>query len=208
MHGKSSNTVWPSSKTTTNSKKRGLDQCKNNMESNECIVDIPRGGSINAVVEATPYGIPLNGWKVILQLVLTAMNVVCWFVPLQHTKLTDNRLALSVANAFSGGVFLSLAFGHLIPECAHGFQDLPLNALSANNKQALPYMVVLAGYLLIFFVEKVAFDTHVFADMHEDDDKEVEQAKPVSGRSAVILLLALGKFFNFDIFILILFRHT
>ena len=65
--------------------------------------------------------------------------------------MTENKLAMGLANAFSGGVFLSLAFGHLIPECVHGFQGM---------NEALPYMIVLGGYLLIFFVEKVAFDAH------------------------------------------------
>ena len=231
----SSNTVWPSSEakptngsSSSSTKKRGLDQCKNNVDSAtnhpECIVDIPRGGSSSSssstasvLIEAaaasssTPYGIPLNGWKVILQLILTAMNVICWFVPLQNTKLTDNQLALSIANAFSGGVFLSLAFGHLIPECAHGFDQLASTsaATTLQNRgidyKTLPYMVVLGGYLLIFFVEKVAFDTHDFAvspetstttdDLNNSVSSNVSnKQQPVSGRSAVILLAALGKF--------------
>jgi len=232
----SSNTVWPSSEakptngsSSSSTKKRGLDQCKNNVDSAtnhpECIVDIPRGGSSSSssstasgasvLIEAaaassgTPYGIPLNGWKVILQLILTAMNVICWFVPLQNTKLTDNQLALSIANAFSGGVFLSLAFGHFIPECAHGFDQLASTsaATTLQNRgidyKTLPYMVVLGGYLLIFFVEKVAFDTHDFAGSPEtstttDDlnnsvsSNGSNKQQPVSGRSAVILLAALG----------------
>ena len=58
--GKSS--VWLSSKSngSSSTKKRGLDQFKNNIESNKCVVDIPRGGSVNALVEAIPYGILLN----------------------------------------------------------------------------------------------------------------------------------------------------
>jgi len=243
----------PMNGSSSSAKKSGLDQCKDTTitttatttKSPECsiISDIPRGGSASssvgvgvvadtaaaaaALLETTgPYGISLNGWKVILQLILTAMNVVCWFVPLQYTKLTDNRLGLSLANAFSGGVFLSLAFGHLIPECAHGFEELSATSSSEQNK-VLPYMFVLAGYLLIFFVEKVAF-THDLEDMHDattqttategrqqqdssnintgvsnsSNNKNIlksgvsSNVEPtpvvVSGRSAVILLLALG----------------
>merc|ERR1711865_1050281 len=99
----------------------------------------------------TPYSLPLNMWKVIFQIFLTAMNVLCWLIPLRSKKISENKLALSLANAFSGGVFLSLAFGHLIPECVHGFE---------GYNEALPFMIVLGGYLLIFFVEKVAFDAH------------------------------------------------
>jgi hypothetical protein len=151
-----------------------------------------------------PYGIPLNGWKVIFQAILTTINVLCWLIPLRSKKISENKLALSLANAFSGGVFLSLAFGHLIPECVHGF---------AGYNEVTPYLLVLTGYLLIFFVEKVAFDAHDILHEMEHANKEKEKAtttnnnnnnkdkqennggaevQATSGRSAVILLAALA----------------
>ena len=149
-----------------------------------------------------PYGIPLNAWKVIMQAFLTAINVFCWLGPLQSTKISDNQLALSLANAFSGGVFLSLAFFHLIPECIHGFDS--------SWPETAPFGMILGGYLLIFFVEKVAFDAHDI--MHEmqqgghhlqhqhpgesKTDAVVVQGPKIdnssSGRSAMILLGALA----------------
>jgi len=127
--------------------------------------EIPRGGSnldplsqaataATAATMTAPYGIPLNAWKVIFQALLTTMNVFCWLIPLRSKKISENKLALSLANAFSAGVFLSLAFGHLIPECVEGFAEVA----SENLSHTTPYMLVLVGYLLIFFVEKVAFD--------------------------------------------------
>jgi len=171
----------------------------------ECAM-MPRGGDVAeagaAAVIKMPYDIPLNGWKVIFQVILTSINVVCWLVPLRSKSFGENKLALSLANAFSGGVFLSLAFGHLIPECVEGFTS----SLGHYN-EATPYMLVLSGYLLIFFVEKVAFDAHEI--MHEMehaqdniDTKAVgknnqkanggEAAVKNTGRSAVILLAALA----------------
>lgn len=166
-------------------------------------------GAAEAVAGAaavTPYGIPLNAWKIIFQAMLTTINVVCWLVPLKSKKITDNKLGLSLANAFSGGVFLSLAFGHLIPECVHGF-----NGVGKEYNEALPYMIVLGGYLLIFFVEKVAFDAHEIMhemeggggmDGHEKHDSKVngstsavskqDSSSSFTGRSAVILLGALA----------------
>ncbi len=151
----------------------------------------------------TPYNIPLNFWKIIFQIFLTALNVACWLIPLKSQKIADSKLTLGLANAFSGGVFLTLAFGHLIPECVHGFEGM---------NEALPYMIVLGGYLLIFFVEKVAFDAHGL--MHEAEHghthshshhgnenggkvvKEEEEGGGGQGlnvgRSAVILLGALA----------------
>ena len=144
-----------------------------------------------ASAAVTPYGLPLNLWKVIFQFFLTAMNVACWLIPLKSKKMTENKLALSLANAFSGGVFLTLAFGHLIPECVHGFQGVTSN-------EALPYMIVLGGYLLIFFVEKVAFDAHGLMHTSSDENhgskNEEDNDSPSlgAGRSAVILLGALA----------------
>lgn len=154
-------------------------------------------GAAETVAEAlakdagvTPYGIPLHFWKIIFQAILTTINVACWLIPLRSKKISENKLALSLANAFSGGVFLSLAFGHLIPECVEGF---------SSYQDTVPYMLVLGGYLLIFFVEKVAFDAHDI--LHEMEHGEEQQGKTENGggevvqntgRSAVILLGALA----------------
>lgn len=161
-------------------------------------------GAAEAAAAVTPYGLPLNVWKIIFQAMLTTINVVCWLVPLKSKRITENKLGLSLANAFSGGVFLSLAFGHLIPECVHGF-----HGVGKEINEALPYMIVLGGYLLIFFVEKVAFDAHeIMNEMesggggHAHGGKATENGSDVSrqdspssgftGRSAVILLGALA----------------
>mmetsp|Transcript_85654 Transcript_85654/g.247296 ORF Transcript_85654/g.247296 Transcript_85654/m.247296 type:complete len:414 (+) Transcript_85654:116-1357(+) len=146
----------------------------------------------DAASRVLPYNIPLNGWKVIFQAFLTTLNVICWLIPLRSKKMSENKLALSLANAFSGGVFLSLAFGHLIPECVHGFEGF---------NEVTPYLLVLSGYLLIFFVEKVAFDAHeIMHEMEHAQDHKVngggagegETNGVSSGRSAVILLGALA----------------
>lgn len=92
----------------------------------------------------------------------------------------------------------------MIPHATHGFEG---SGLPEN----VPYFLTLSGYMLIFFVEKVAFDAHHI--MHDEGDghahgggvsaplkggAEVVAAAsaapvaPPSGRSAVILLLALG----------------
>ena len=90
----------------------------------------------------------------------------------------------------------------MIPHATHGFEG-------SGMPENLPYFLTLSGYMLIFFVEKVAFDAHHI--MQDDGDAHGhahggsvsvpatkggnEVAAPVgppSGRSAVILLLALG----------------
>lgn len=53
----------------------------------------------------------LNVIKILLQMCLTTLNVVCWLVPMKIRSFVESKRAISMANAFSGGVFLSLAFG-------------------------------------------------------------------------------------------------
>jgi solute carrier family 39 (zinc transporter), member 1/2/3 len=127
-----------------------------------------------------PFNLPLNVWKVIFQTILTLLNVLCWYVPLKSKHISSNQFLLSMANSFSGGVFLSLAFGHLIPECVHGFAH--------GYNEVVPYMLVLTGYLLIFFVEKVAFDAHDLLHTHDSDHHhpEVEPLTPSANTAAAM----------------------
>lgn len=75
------------------------------------------GASVGAIQSPS---LPLI--KVLLQLLLTGLNVMCWLVPMKIKRFRENKDLISLANAFSGGVFLSLAFGHMIPHSQHGFE--------------------------------------------------------------------------------------
>ncbi|CAM9139485.1 unnamed protein product, partial [Ectocarpus fasciculatus] len=145
----------------------------------------------------------LNVIKILLQVCLTTLNVVCWLVPMKIRSFVESKRAISMANAFSGGVFLSLAFGHMMPHATLGFEESGLPA-------SVPYFLTLSGYMVIFFVEKVAFDAHNIMDEgnsghgHHHGGKARRRgagrrggggevaAGSNSGRSAIILLLALG----------------
>jgi zinc transporter 1/2/3 len=148
------------------------------------------------------FEIPLNAFKIIMSACLTSLNVACWLLPMKIRRFTESKTAIGMANAFSGGVFLSLAFGHMIPHAHHGMVELGFH-------DATPFYLTLGGYLLIFFVEKIMFDAH--AIMHEAEDAHSHShshshgkdlagngggataaAKGGSGRSAMILLLALS----------------
>eukprot|EP00639_Heterosigma_akashiwo_P033249 CAMPEP_0194722388 /NCGR_PEP_ID=MMETSP0296-20130528/13505_1 /TAXON_ID=39354 /ORGANISM="Heterosigma akashiwo, Strain CCMP2393" /LENGTH=262 /DNA_ID=CAMNT_0039625347 /DNA_START=56 /DNA_END=844 /DNA_ORIENTATION=+ len=107
-------------------------------------------------------GLPLYAVKLLLQLGLTSLNVASWLIPMKLPQFTENKLAVSLANAFSGGVFLSLAFGHLLPDAVDAFHG------QSGVPESLPYFLALTGYMMIFFVEKIAFDAHSL--MHLDED--------------------------------------
>jgi len=69
---------------------------------------------------------------------------------------------LTLGSCFSGGVFLALSMGHLIPE-----------AIENIHEQGMPASVALwcalAGYLAVLVVDKVAFDTHSLEHGHAHD---------------------------------------
>ncbi len=140
--------------------------------------------------------ISLELFKGVLSLLLTALNVGCWRLPMGIIQRLQESKTLGLANTFSGGVFLSLAFGHMIPHAHHDFEKSGY-PLSASLYSAL------GGYLLIFFVEKILFSTHDL--MHSDESsysdsiskdaaimKKGRVKKGKSGKSGFILLAALG----------------
>lgn len=84
---------------------------------------------------------------------------------------------LGIANAFSGGVFLAIAFLHVLPEVAHDYDDYmaPKDAskLSDGLKDGddkdyfpLPFALAFAGYAFILLIDKVVFDTHSLVGEH------------------------------------------
>jgi solute carrier family 39 (zinc transporter), member 1/2/3 len=68
------------------------------------------------------------------------------------TKRWEN--ALSYMNCFSAGIFLAMSLVHIMPEAAEIWGSW---VKSANIERAfpLPYVLYLAGYLLILFTDKV-----------------------------------------------------
>jgi zinc transporter 1/2/3 len=189
----SSSSAGSSSEHHPNNNNDDDDACRNCIRNAESLARMCRGGHVaptaaaeDPILEATARvvaaaatpssffihpNIPLRTWKVIFQAFLTLLNVACWLIPLRSKKITQNKLGLSLANAFSGGVFLSLAFGHLIPECVHGFDN--------SYNEATPFLLVLGGYLLIFFFEKVAFDAHeILHEMEHAGETTTAIAEP------------------------------
>lgn len=53
------------------------------------------------------------------------MRCCCHACRLQHKRL------LGIANAFSGGIFLSMAFGHMLPQSQESFEDLNMSPMNA-----------------------------------------------------------------------------
>jgi zinc transporter 1/2/3 len=89
--------------------------------------------------------------------------MLSWYIPLKNKNLTNNSSLLSLANAFSGGIFLMLAFGHMMP---HSIEVLK----SLDKDINITFKFVLFGYLLVFFIEKIAFNSHSHGDDNHSHD--------------------------------------
>lgn len=87
--------------------------------------------------------------------------MLSWAIPLRSKNLTNNSKLLGLANAFAGGIFLMLAFGHMLPHSVSVFESI-------GTDKNIAFKFTLVGYLLVFFIEKIAFDSHAL--MHEATD--------------------------------------
>jgi hypothetical protein len=43
---------------------------------------------------------------------------------MKNKNFTQNEIALGVANSFAGGIFLMLAFGHLLPHSTSALNEI------------------------------------------------------------------------------------
>ena len=84
--------------------------------------------------------------------------MLSWAIPLRNKNLTKNSKLLGLANAFAGGIFLMLAFGHMLPHSVGVLESI-------GKDKNIAFKFTLVGYLLVFFIEKIAFNSH--AMMHD-----------------------------------------
>ena len=134
---------------------------------------------------------------------------------MRNQNIFKNDQALGIANTFAGGIFLMLAFSHMIP---HSISVLQANGLDSSYA----FKFTMLGYLLIFTIEKIIFDSHAIMHKamgsghndtliqshkkdHHGAEKHTHPTSPttsqavadtdgeaISGKSAVVLLIAMG----------------
>ncbi len=64
--------------------------------------------------------------------------------------------------AFGGGVFLATAFIHMLPELMHDIEGLNIG----SRDYPVGFLLVLAGYLVLLCLERVAFSHNHHHDEH------------------------------------------
>jgi zinc transporter ZupT len=83
-------------------------------------------------------------------------------IPLFLTQHRKSHWLLSLVNCFSGGVFFAVGMVHLLPDCFEAAAKLQ----QPFNSQQAALSLVVAGYCLIFFMERVLFNLHEHDHQH------------------------------------------
>ncbi|GFR47458.1 hypothetical protein Agub_g9184 [Astrephomene gubernaculifera] len=98
----------------------------------------------------------LKGWAAAALLVEAVAGM---YLPLLLQRLRSPQWWLSLLNCFSGGIFLAAGIIHLLPHCAEAQEAL--GPIGPNGGDYPLYLVlVVVGYCLVFYVERVLFDVH------------------------------------------------
>ena len=59
--------------------------------------------------------------KIIFIFIIFAVTVASGMAPMKFKKFKNSTDMLGIANTFSGGVFLAIAFVHIIPETSNNY---------------------------------------------------------------------------------------
>jgi len=82
-------------------------------------------------------------------------------LPYLSANCRKNPKVLGVGNAFAGGVFVAIAFVHILPEQIELYQTYMLEQDPSRTTEylfPLPEFCLFLGYTLILTIDKVLFD--------------------------------------------------
>jgi len=93
--------------------------------------------------------------------------LIAGMIPTWSPGCRENPKIIGIANSFAGGVFMAIAFMHIMPEAIEGWNDMPCNkhmedGVEVENEKIfpLPELLIFVGYTIILIIDKVLFDTH------------------------------------------------
>jgi zinc transporter ZupT len=73
---------------------------------------------------------------------------------------------LGIANAFAAGVFMGIAFVHILPEMTAEWAEIEASK-GVTHIFPMPELLVVCGYTFILIIDKVLFDTHALFEHDE-----------------------------------------
>jgi zinc transporter 1/2/3 len=122
--------------------------------------------------------------KITFIFVIFGVALLFGILPAKIKSCGRNPRFMSMANAFSGGLFLAIALVHILPDVVHEYDEYlesQHNHTESLTNQVLfkfkgkqdlhgegdepeafplPFALVFAGYTFILLVDKVMFDSH------------------------------------------------
>ncbi len=103
-------------------------------------------------------------------------------VPVFFNACKNSKTIFSVANSFAGGVFIAIAFMHIMPEAMEMWEhflehdhdhddddhdhDHAFTHGDGDEPFPLPFALLIAGYTLILLIDKILFDPHKMMGDH------------------------------------------
>ena len=128
-------------------------------------------------------------WIFVVVCLLTSL--ISGIGPMKLKCCRSDKKIMGLINTFSGGVFLGLAFFHMIPETANlyytkklttelqsfnttaGLTNADIAIIVDNYTSAfpLPFLIVVFGYAFILMVDRVVIDSHHHAIESEDHNQ-------------------------------------
>lgn len=135
-------------------------------------------------------------WKVSFIFIVFFEAFLSGLIPTWSKSCRENPKILGNANAFAAGVFLAIAFVHILPEMAGNWNEL-MATKGVDKPFPLPYFLLFLGYTLILIIDKVMFDTHSIFEgdsYKHDDNVDPAEIKLVNNvRASMVQLQAAQK---------------
>jgi zinc transporter 1/2/3 len=79
-------------------------------------------------------------------------------IPVKSKTFKDSPKILGIANAFAGGVFISIALLHILPEQSEA--ELDDEFKTKHGDYPLAFLFTVVGYTIILILDKILIDAH------------------------------------------------
>jgi len=87
----------------------------------------------------------------------------------------DSPVFFGYVNVLSGGMFISMAFFHILPETIEHMPDA-LGTLMTKDRSSIAVMVfAFLGFMLVLLFERVIFDAHGSSHAHEHEEEAIKK---------------------------------
>ena len=104
-----------------------------------------------------------NILKIIGTVLLWLCMLIFGLLPIKLTNFRTNKTLLSLSNCFSGGLFIAIGLIHILPEARENLEG----KMASEGEDVFPfsYVICLATFAFILFIDKVAFNNEDIADI-------------------------------------------